>query len=97
MHLFGKENFNFLILIHFMNQPILYPQYRKYLNEKAYFKIISTTEWEEIQVLGSKYILHQFIVKIMPDRNYIYDLTFDYKKNWAKIDEQEYERIKCKV
>ena len=74
-----------------MNQRIIYPQYRKYPNGKTYFKIISPTEWEEIQVVGSKYILHQFKVKILPDRNYIHDLTFDYEKNWVAIEYDEYE------
>ena len=59
-----------------------YPQYRKYHNNKGYFKIISPIEWEEIQVVGTKYILHQFVVKIMPDRNFIYDMTFD---RWANV------------
>lgn len=77
-----------------MQASIAYPQYRKYPNNKAYFKIISPTEWEEIQVIGSKYILHQFSVKILPDRNYIEDMTFDYEKNWVKIEEGEYEKIK---
>jgi hypothetical protein len=71
-----------------------YPQYRKYKNNKAYFKIISETEWEEIRMMGSKYILEHFTVKILPDRNYIYDMTFDYEKNWEKIEEKEYEEIK---
>ena len=74
-----------------------YPQYRKYPNDKAYFKIISATEWEEIQVIGSKFILNQFTVKIMPDRNYLNDMTFDYKSNWVVIDESEYENIKVKL
>lgn len=74
-----------------IQHPIIYPQYRKYPNDKAYFKIISATEWEEIQVVGSKSFLHHFIVKILPDRNYIYDMTFDYKRNWVAIDETEYE------
>ena len=80
-----------------MDSSITYPQYRKYLNGKAYFKIISATEWEEIQVFGSNYILHAFTVKIMPDRNYIYDMTFDYKKNWEAIEENEYEFVKQKA
>lgn len=71
-------------------QGIHYPQYRKYKNNKAYFKIISEKEWEEIQVMGNKYILHRFEVKILPDRNYIYDLTFDYENNWEQIEEEEY-------
>ncbi len=76
---------------------IIYPQYRKYPNDKAYFKIISATEWEEIQVVGNKYMPHQFTVNILPDRNFIYDMTFDYKNNWAVIDESEYELIKGKI
>jgi hypothetical protein len=74
-----------------------YPQYRKYKNNKAYFKIISEKEWEEIQVLSSKYILHTFTVKILPDRNFIYDMTFDYENNWDKIGEEEYEEVLKKV
>ena len=61
---------------------IQYPQYRKYLNEKSFFKITSSTEWEEIQIIGSKYVLNQFKVNIMPDRNFLHDMTFDYKENW---------------
>ena len=71
-----------------------YPQYRKYPNNKAYFKILSDKEWEEIQIIGSKHIVNQFIVKIMPDRNYLQDMTFDYKDNWEEIEEVEYEQKK---
>jgi hypothetical protein len=78
-------------------KTVNYPQYRKYKNHKAYFKIISEKEWEEIQVLGSKFILHTFTVKILPDRNFIYDMTFDYENNWDKIEEEEYHEILRKV
>jgi hypothetical protein len=80
-----------------MNLPVTYPQYRKYANNKAYFKIISAGEWEEIQIVGSKHIFHHFTVKILPDRNYIYDMTFDYEKNWVKIEEEEYEKIRNSI
>ena len=66
-----------------------YPQYRKYAHERTYFKIISADAWEEIHVMGKKYVLHHFKAAILPDRNYIYDLTFDYEKNWIKIEEGE--------
>jgi hypothetical protein len=78
-------------------QKITYPQYRKYHNNKAFFKIVSETEWEEILVMGSKYILHKFTVKIMPDRNHIHDMTFNYEGHWDKIDEKEYEELKKRV
>ncbi len=76
---------------------IQYPQYRKYLNEKSFFKITSSTEWEEIQIIGSKYVLNQFKVNIMPDRNFIQDMTFDYKDNWIAISEEEYVLIMDRV
>lgn len=76
-----------------MSKEIIYPQYRKYPNNKAYFKIISDKEWEEVQVIGNKYILHSFEVKIMPDRNLLHDMTFDYEGNWVKIESEEYETV----
>ena len=80
-----------------MQKIITYPQYRKYQHERTYFKIISKDKWEEIQLLGNSCSLHQFKAAILPDRNYIYDLTFDYEKNWLKIEENEYEEIKKKI
>ena len=77
-----------------MNQEITYPQYRKYSNNKSYFKIISTDEFEEIQVLRTKKRTHLFKAKILPDRNFIYDMTFDYAKSWVKIEEEEYNQVK---
>ncbi len=80
-----------------MNDEVTYPQYRKYLNEKVFFQIISNNEWEEIQIVGSNYLQHRFTVKIMPDRNLLYDMTFNYERNWVKIDAHEYEKIKSNV
>lgn len=77
-----------------METTITYPQYRKYHNEKGYFKIISPKEWEEIQIVGSRYLLHRFTVAIFPDRNFVYDMTFDFEKNWTPIEQAEYEKIK---
>lgn len=77
-----------------MNTKITYPQYRKYSNNKSYFKIISSEEFEEIQLLGTKISVHLFKAKILPDRNLIYDMTFDYEKSWVKIEEGEYVHVK---
>ena len=77
-----------------VQKTITYPQYRKYKHERTYFKIISKDEWEEIHILSKHTSIHHFKATILPDRNYIYDLTFDYKKNWLMIDENEYEEIK---
>jgi hypothetical protein len=72
----------------------IYPQYRKYENNKSYFKIISPELFEEIQLLGSKKTMHIFEVKILPDRNYIADLTFNYMGHWIICDENEYENLR---
>lgn len=80
-----------------MKQAITYPQYRKYKNGLGFFKIISEKEWEEIQVIGSKYLFNTFQVNIFPDRNFLYDMTFDYSQNWIVIDEAEYNEVRIKV
>ena len=76
---------------------ITYPQYRKYSNNRSFFKIISSEEFEEIKLNGNKAYLHFFKAKILPDRNFIYDLTFDFDKHWLKIDANEYEEIKNSI
>jgi len=80
-----------------MNSKITYPQYRKYSHGKSFFKIISSEEFEEIQLLGKKITLHEFKAKIFPDRNYISDLTFDYHNHWEVIEANEYEDLKKKT
>ena len=79
-----------------MDKTISYPQYRKYSNNKSYYKIISPEEFEEIQLLGGKITLHEFKAKILPDRNYIADLTFDYHNHWEVIEANEYEALRKK-
>lgn len=70
-----------------------FPQYRKYTNNKSYFKIISNTQWEEKQLLGSKVILNSFEAKILPDRNFLNDMLTNYGNHWLVIDEVEYNSI----
>ena len=77
-----------------MKESVHYPQYRKFSTNKAYFKILSDTQWEEIQLIGKKCMLYFFTVKILPDRNYLYDMTFDYTNNWVAIEAQDYEELK---
>ena len=75
-------------------ENITYPQYRKYSNNKSYFKILSPNKFEEIQVLGLKKTIHFFEAKILPDRNYIADLTFNYNEHWIICEENEYESFR---
>lgn len=80
----------------FLLKKINYPQFRKYPNNKSYFKIISENEFEELQFLGKKCKCYTFTASILPDRNFIYDLTFEFERHWLAITEDEYEEVKSK-
>ena len=79
-----------------MTQEIKYPLYRKYKNEKSFFKIISETEFEEIKAEAGKFTFYHFNAQILPDRNLIRDLTFDFKEHCDEIGEGEYLETKAR-
>lgn len=69
---------------------ITFPVYRKYKNNKNFFKIISENEFDEISFVGTKVIVTNHLTKILPDRNLIADLLYD--SNFAEPSSQkEYE------
>jgi len=74
-----------------MKETFSFPQYRKYSNDKSFFKIISTDQFEELQIIGQKFNLHSFEVKILPDRNFMSDLLENQGNRWVVIDGKEYE------
>ncbi len=74
-----------------------YPQYRKYKNGKSFFRITSISAFEEIQVIGNRYFLHRFTAKILPDRNLINDMLFDFELNWELISESDFQEAISKV
>ena len=73
---------------------INYPVYRKYKNNKAFFKIVAADEFEEIQLIGKVYAMHKIVAKILPERNLLHDMIFDFKDNWLEIQAEEYETVK---
>ncbi|HLU84446.1 MAG TPA: hypothetical protein VKZ45_03160 [Vicingaceae bacterium] len=79
------------------NQTTKYPLYRKYKNNKSYFKIISPEKFQEIQVMGTKFYVFDFEAKILPDRNLINDLSFDYQDFCDVITKEEYDEILFKT
>jgi len=80
-----------------LQKEVVYPQYRKYPNNKSYFKILSPNAFEEIQVLGEKKTFHFFKAEILPDKNYILDLVFNYVPYWVVCDAIEYEKLRLEV
>ena len=74
-----------------------FPQYRKYKNDKSYFKIIGndhfiewkkmTLEWEKIEIEAT----------ILPDRVFIADMLEENSEYWDVISEAEYFKFLKKV
>ncbi len=76
-----------------MFEGISFPVYRKYKNNKHFFKVISKNSFEEIQIIGSKISVKQIDAKQLPELNYVYDLVYNYKNFAVEITEKEYSEI----
>ena len=74
-----------------------FPVYRKYQNDMSFFKIISEEEFEEVKQLPSGYALFKLKAKILPDRNYIRDMLYEYHLHWQVITKEEYEEVRKMV
>jgi hypothetical protein len=74
-------------------EDINFPVYRKYKNNKSYFKIINPRKFEEIQVVGTKKIIRNQEVALYPDLLFIKDLVFDYSERADEITAEEYSAI----
>ena len=70
-----------------------FPIYRKYKNNKHFFKIMNMNEFEEISFIGKKLILTLHQVTILPDRNFISDLLNDIGNTAEIATEEEYQQI----
>ena len=70
-----------------------FPQYRKYPTGTSYFKIESLEAFEEVQVMGSKRLVHRIEAKIHPDRMRILDMLNNHGDAWVEIDAEEYEGL----
>ncbi len=70
-----------------------FPIYRKYKNNKHFFKIMSMDEFEELSFIGKKLIITLHQATILPDRNFISDLLLDIGNTAEIATEDEYHRI----
>lgn len=74
-----------------MNSSIIFPLFRKYPNDKSYFKILSDQEFIEYTLVGQYYSVNAIKASILPDRNYLMDLIENTDKNYLVISEEEFE------
>ncbi|MBA3664841.1 MAG: hypothetical protein H0W61_11630 [Bacteroidetes bacterium] len=75
-------------------EDIHFPVYRKYKNNKSYFKIIHPRLFEEIQIIGSKKLVREVNALQLPEMNFVHDLVFNYSDMAVEIDSLEYSAIR---
>ncbi|CAN5263961.1 hypothetical protein BH09BAC5_BH09BAC5_07420 [soil metagenome] len=78
-------------------KEVKFPQYRRYLNQLNYFCIPDFDSFEEIRRMGSKWIIEKHQVKILPDRNHVHDLLFQYQEFAEVITVEEYELVRMEA
>ena len=71
-----------------------FPLFRKYTNNKSYFKINNLLNFEEIKITPNYYSILIIEIKTLPERNFINDMINDYFQSWQEISMQEYEAKK---
>lgn len=67
-----------------------FPQYRKYSNNKVFFKIISSDTFEEITLVGSKKVINIIKASTYAEKVYIMDMLENVDKRYLIIEESEY-------
>ena len=75
-------------------KDINFPVYRKYKNNKSYFKIIQPKLFEEIQVIGSKKVIKLTEAKQFPEMLFISDLISNFSVMADEINEEDYLRVR---
>ena len=75
-------------------EDINFPVYRKYKNNKSYFKIMNPRSFEEIQVIGSKKIIKIIEATLYPEIMFVSDLLLHYHEMADEINEADYQLIK---
>jgi|AntRauTorcE11897_2_1112592.scaffolds.fasta_scaffold22787_2 hypothetical protein len=70
-----------------------FPQFRKFVNEKSWFRIDNSSEMTEIQVIGKSYVVHELEAKILPERNLIADVLAMEGERWIEVNKAEFEKF----
>jgi hypothetical protein len=81
--------------LEFMNaKDTSFPQYRKLVNDKVFYKILDDRNFEEIQVMGRIKNYYQFEAKIYPEILKIKDLLELSDESYVMSSEEEWKTLK---
>jgi hypothetical protein len=73
---------------------MMFPLFRKYSHNRTFFKILSESEFEEINLIGNYYTELHFCADIYPDKLMIQDMI-NNPMFWKQSTEEEFEAIKA--
>lgn len=73
-----------------------FPQYRKYPNNKNFFKIVSDNEFEEIAYIGTKQLVQIITSTTFAELMYIKDMLDNSQGYYEVSTKEEYEKQKAK-
>lgn len=73
-----------------------FPIFRKYDNDKSFFKIESADRFVELKLTGSRVEEFVFEAKIHPDRVFIQDMIAMENGHWVESNKAEFEDIKSR-
>lgn len=74
-----------------------FPIFRKRLNDKHFYRIISPDAFEEIQLLGEKVFKFDFEAKIYPDKVMIQDMISFKDGGVVEISELDFVEIEKRL
>lgn len=75
-----------------MQYVTIFPIYRKYTNNKVFFKIISLQKFEELSVSPRGVSLQIITANIYPDRVRIQDMIDNREGYWPESSENEWNK-----
>lgn len=73
-----------------------FPAYRKYFNDRNFFKILNDHVFEELQVIGSRVVMHTTTASQYPEMVHISALLNDTSLA-LPITEAEYMAVRSRV
>ena len=69
-----------------------FPIYRKYSNNKVFFRVISEDAFDEISLIGSKTVLQHIKATTYAEKLYIMDMIEMREGNWLESNEEEFDK-----
>jgi hypothetical protein len=74
-----------------LSEPLNFPLFRKYPNNKSFFKITDEDRFEELKRTGPLKDHFEFKAKIHPDRVFIQDMIEMTNGFWVESSAEEWE------